>query len=171
MIKRIILSVIMLCVALTSPSAAEHRDRKIESLMRWAGCTAALTTSDEVPIERSVYAYDEHRLYIGTQPGDPENVYLGVTLHEIGHCLQMQEGVLLNRGSVERELDADRRAADLACAMGRDGREILHELMVWAKEKFDYDGDDSHGTSAQRIQIGREAPACRVQPTQAPYSA
>jgi hypothetical protein len=160
---------LLLALTLLLPGGgfASHRDLDIAATARWAGCTADLTTSDEVSIAGSAYSPDEHRLYIGTQPGAPEYVYTIVALHEIGHCLQWQEESPLRRHTPERELDADRRAADLACAMGLDGAQMLHDTMVWAKQEFDYNGDPNHGTLVERISASALAYSCRVVPQQA----
>ena len=70
--KRLLLAVAL--VLLTAASGvASHLDRSTLGLVRWAGCSADLTTSDEVGVEGSGYSPSEHRLYIGTAPGAPDS--------------------------------------------------------------------------------------------------
>lgn len=87
-----------------------------------------------------------------------------ILAHEISHCLQTQEGVHFAPDPDDRqdtELDADRRGADLLCSiLHKDGARINHDLLVAANRIFDYEGDTGHGTLAQRIQAGYDAPAC-----------
>jgi hypothetical protein len=61
---------------------------------------------------------------------------------------------------VAYELDADRRSADLACGLGLDGRKLLHDTFQWAHDSFGYNGDDHHGTLAERMSQGDKATAC-----------
>ncbi len=170
LLSRLLAAVLILTMAVVAPATsavAEHADAPLLDLMDWSGCTADLVTSDEVGIESSYYDLLAHTLYIGTDPDRPAAVVLMVVLHEIGHCLQAQEGMLdLGLTIVEIELDADRRAADLACALHLDGAALLHDLFVWANESFGYEGDSTHGTMAERIAQGARAPACHRPPAQ-----
>ncbi len=129
----------------------------------WAQCHATVVTSDQhSPIE-SFYQPLTHTLYIGTEEDSSVPYYAGliILLHEVGHCLQDESGWLdAHPDTVERELDADRRSADLACGMGLDGRRLLHDTFVWAHDRFDYNGDEDHGSLAERISQGDNAQAC-----------
>lgn len=167
MFRRLI-SAALVCLAIFLPvrANANHLDDDTATLTRWAGCSANVVTSDRVPAIGSYYSPLEHTLYIGTSPEIPADAQLMVTLHEIGHCLQAQEGFFYGRTSVQIELDADRRSADLACSLGLDGVRMLHDLFVWAFDVYGYDGDLDHGTMVERISAAEGAPACRIQPTQ-----
>lgn len=137
-------------------------------LSQWAGCTATVVTNNRVSVDNSMYSPYEHTVYIGTAPGVPQYVRTIIIFHEVGHCLQRQTGFDLYNDRVITELDADRIAADLACRYGMDGKQMLHDIFVWAKETFGYDGDAGHGTLVQRISQGELAEACQVIPIQAP---
>ena len=112
-------------------------------------------------------------VYIGTSAHIPPHLAVIIVLHEIGHCLQDQEsvdglyGVTMREGQLAVELDADRRAADLACGLHLDGVALLRELFEYAQKEFDYEGDYLHGTRGERISQGERALSCRVQPRQA----
>jgi len=144
-------------------ASAAHRQASYEDLVRWAGCEARLVTSDQHEVVESYYSPLEHALYVGTKqlPGLRPEMAEMVLFHEIGHCLQAQAG-LGDLPTLVLELDADRQAADLACGLGRDGRQLLHDLFVWALKTYDYDGDPSHGTLVQRISQGENASLCRA---------
>ena len=166
--KRLI-AVMSLLAALTIPAEASHRDFDVRGIVGHAGCRAAVVTSDQHEIWESFYDYDANQLYIGTAPGVPDAAMLTVLYHEIGHCLQFQDGLFDGRPAILLELDADRRAADMACRAGMDGRGMLRATLKLAQEVFDYNGDFNHGTLDQRISMGRLALSCEV--AQAPMLA
>lgn len=172
--RRLLAALALSLLAFAAPAWADHRQAETERLVRWAGCHAPVHTSDQVSVLASFYSpdgglYYEPGLYIGTAAGVPGFVRLMVTLHETGHCLQHQEGAMdAFTNMVDLELDADRRAADLACGLGLDGRALLHDLFVWAYRVFGYTGDWLHGTLAQRIEQGERASRCGVRPVEAP---
>jgi len=143
----------LLFAMLAGPVQAAHRALSVQDMVTWAGCKANLVTSDEESVASSFYVPVERTLYIGTQsdPSIPEYVHTMILLHEVGHCLQHQQGYVFEMAVVERELDADRISVDLACAMGMDGRTMIHDVFMWAYESFGYQGDYAHGTSAERI--------------------
>src|SRR5690349_1210451 len=168
--RKVIATVLLCLLALVAPiptigatnttTPQEH----YTTLARWAGCRAEVITSDEHSIVESFY---NGKLYIGTMPdGVPAELAEMVALHEIGHCLQDQAGVLDDYAWNPQvyELDADRRAADLACARHKDGAKLLHDLFVWAYETYGYSGDYAHGTMAERISQSTNAPACHPAP-------
>lgn len=148
---------------------ADHKQTPYEKLARWAGCTAQVETSDNHSAADSHYQYYPDKvLRIGTDQTIPDPIEFFILMHELSHCLQDQEGVLHELGHPGVELDADRRAAELLCALGQDGRRLGHDTFVWFKETFDYDGDPSHGTLAQRINASLGAGNyCIVTPQQA----
>lgn len=167
--RRLFAVLLLLAVALIPAQAsADHLQKPLQRLVDWSGCDAELVTSDEEAAVNSFYSPMEHRLYIGTSgEGNPTaEAVLMIALHEIGHCLQDENGSPLWDDGVALELDADRLAADMACALGLDGPQLLHDLFVWAHEVYGYDGDGSHGTLAQRISQSDRAPACHLPPVQ-----
>ena len=135
-------------------------------IVAWAGCNAALFTSDQASPAESFYDSTYHQMYIGTHEDTDIPYYAGLTilLHETGHCLQDQMGTLTGDAyradPVRFELDADRWAADLMCGLGLDGRSLLRQTFEWARDAFGYQGDEGHGTLAQRIGQGENARAC-----------
>lgn len=137
---------------------------KYPAMVEWAGCTAEADVDPEDSVVNSYYVPGYHVIHIGAKD-DPEIPYFAgliILLHETGHCLQAQEGGL-GSYSIEPkrfELDADRRSADLACGLGLDGRGLLRQTFQWAHDAFGYDGDENHGTLAQRISQGDLATAC-----------
>lgn len=169
---KILTSLILALSLFALPASAAHRYVDYHAIVGHAGCHAALTTSDEHSIFESFYAGGEgrHQLYIGTaEDGTPEAYALVVLLHEIRHCLQAQEGLFdLGLPSYVLELDADRYAADAACRLGLNGPQLLHDIFVYAQERFGYEGDSGHGTLDQRIGQGRLALSCS--PAESPYA-
>lgn len=171
--KSILAAVLFLTTTLLPFNVGANDLYKPEALARWAGCRANVVTSDQVSITRSYYNYYEHTLYIGTSSDSPLMVRVIIVFHEIGHCLQAQDGTMTKyyNGPLQVqdiELDADRRAADLACRYGLPGKSLLHDVFVWAYKTFGYLGDYAHGTISQRIRQGELASACQVVPVQAP---
>lgn len=167
--KRLI-AVALLSLCLVVQADAHHKDRDYAKIIRYAGCHAKLVTSDEHSVIESYYNSENKTMYIGTQPEAdlPEDEALIIVLHETGHCQQDQEGLLADLAPayfdptpiVTLELDADRRAADMACRMGKDGRGLLRDVFIWVHDKFGYNGDYLHGTLEQRISQGRLALSC-----------
>lgn len=167
---RRVIAAVGLVVALLIPLtyiAASQLDSP-EAMARWAGCKAEVIEMENQSVLSSYYAPLWEQMYIGMDNEDvPLETQQIIIFHEIGHCLQDQEiqiGPLLEQGGRQMvELDADRRAADLACRRGQDGRRMLREAFLWAKKTFGYDGDDSHGTLAERISQGDKALYCTLQ--------
>jgi hypothetical protein len=165
------IAAVTLIVSLLAPSNAIHNDRAVKKLVAWAGCNATVMTSDQQLASDSMFSLQTKTLYIGTRPDAPTYAERIIILHEIGHCLQLQEGGIAyfqETGAPGYELDADMRSADLACKLGMDGRRMLHDTMIWAKHTFGYEGDWVHGSLADRIAQGDNAPACKAHATQAP---
>lgn len=129
----------------------------------WAGCRATVVVSDQSPVT-SFYNSLDHVLVIGggEDPNVPYYAGLIILLHETGHCLQDQADVLGGYGDnpVRYELGADLIAADLACALGMDGAQMLRDTFDWAHDEFGYDGDPMHGTLDERKSQGDMAPHC-----------
>lgn len=172
---RRLIAALVLVLALVSPLSATHRQEPVERLVAWTGCDATVVTSDERSAVESYFSPFTNTVYIGTganshAPAVPVDLALIIILHEAAHCLQWSEGVWFDT-LVERELDADRRAADLACALGIDGARLLHDLFAWAYEVFGYEGDVDHGTMAQRISQSAGAPNCNLPLQQTPFQA
>jgi hypothetical protein len=169
--KRLVTALVTVLLILAVPVVAEHRQDSYADIVKWAGCEANLVTSDERQIIESFYSPGKHTLYIGTRDveGLPQSVAVIVLYHEIGHCLQAQSGLLTTwLPRIYLELDADRWAADLACARHLDGKRMLHDIMVWAYKTYGYEGDYDHGTLAQRIAQGDNALMCRLPRIEAP---
>jgi hypothetical protein len=145
----------------------QYNPANFPKMVAWAGCTATVFTSDQhSPIE-SAYDSFNHRMYVGTHEDTDIPYYAGlmILMHETGHCLQDQEGLLSDYGDyinnpVKFELDADRRAADLMCGLGLDGRQLLRDTFQWAHDAFGYNGDDGHGTLSERMSQAGNAHAC-----------
>jgi len=136
-------------------------------MVSWAGCTADVDIDQHDSVAGSYYVPGYHVMHIGARDdsGIPYFAGLIILLHETGHCLQFQadpEGQMsaYRQDPVKYELDADRRAADLACSMGLDGKQLLRDTFQWAHDVLGYEGDPSHGTLAQRMSQGDAAPAC-----------
>lgn len=168
--RRALAALAVALILFALPAAAGDKREEALQILKWTGCQAQLVTNEGVPALQSHYSLWSHTVFLGTAdyPGLIPDFEELILLHEIGHCLQAQEGVVLALGTVERELDADRRAADMLCARHKDGKRILHDIMVWAKRAFGYDGDPWHGTLAERIAQGENARLCMIQPPQAP---
>jgi hypothetical protein len=167
--RRFLVAVLAGVLAWAAPAQASHRQASYEGLVRWAGCEARLVTRDDIPTAASIYSPERYTLYIGTEETEGLRSELAemILFHEIGHCLQDQMGGI--EPGVRTELDADRYAAQLACALGRDGVALLREVFEWARGNFGYDGDPGHGTLAQRISQGQNATFCKKPGLQAPF--
>lgn len=170
--KRFIAAALMSLFLLIPISGYASSPYSPESLIRWAGCTAQIVTSDQRSVMSSMYNPYSHTVYIGTaeQYGVTRDFRVAIIFHEVQHCLQGQAGHLDGPGYfqsiVDVELDADRGSADLMCQYHMDGVKILHDLFVWARAEFGYEGDPNHGTLEQRISQGENAMACQLVPPQ-----
>jgi hypothetical protein len=136
-------------------------------MVQWAGCTADIDVDENDSPVGSYYVPVYHILHIGAKEDANVPYYAGliILLHEVGHCLQFQANPIEHVGNyradpVKYELDADRRSADLACGLGLDGRALLRQTLQWAHDAFGYNGDDKHGTLAERMSQGENARAC-----------
>ena len=143
-----------------------HQGNYYVDLVSYSGCKAAVVENESAGPEQSFFAVDESGpfIVIGVNGDSDLPMFVGtmILLHEAGHCLQYQEGLLgdYRNDPKKYELDADRRAADLACGMGMDGRGMLKDLFVWAREVLGYTGDMWHGTSDERMAQGDRARRC-----------
>jgi hypothetical protein len=154
-----LLAAFLLVVFAAQPALA-ITEADITALARWAGCSADVVASERHSPLDSAYGPLEHTLYIGTAPDMDPGHMLIVLLHEIGHCLQRQDGFAGYASGVEIELDADRIAADLACDLGLNGPGLLRDLFLWVRAKYGYNGDPGHGTLHERIRQGERAKRC-----------
>jgi len=147
--------------------------QQVTSLVRWAGCKATVVTDENESALSSYYRYGDQIMYIGLakEEGLTDNMEAMVIFHETGHCLQDQLGYIRSlweeKGTVAVELDADRWSAQLACAYHLDGRQLLHDVFVWAMNAYGYHGDYNHGSIWERISQGEKADYCNVTPQQA----
>lgn len=150
-----------------------HADApNIPRLVRWANCHATVILLDTHPVTDSFFLVaPDDEIYLGIGMANtnvPQEYVDAIVLHEVGHCLQWEQGRWRTLTPLERELDADRQSANLMCARGQNGPYILHALMIWAKETMNYTGDEGHGTLAQRIAQSNKAPLCIPAPSQSP---
>lgn len=125
-------------------------------VVSWAGCTARVVTDENASPAESFYVPMAHVIVVGTHEDANLPYYAGlfILFHETGHCLQAQDGTLERVGTgPEVELDADRRASDLACGLGLDGRRIAADTWDWAHDELGYNGDPGHGTLADRKSV------------------
>ena len=156
---RRLVAAICLVLALAAPVSGAPISTNVDtltSIAEWAGCENV--TVYEADMLNAYFGVDYDGspiIVIGTQ--FPEEHRLTVFLHELGHCLQYMDGSLMQMDSETRELDADGRSAQLACALHMNGPRMVYDLFVWVHETFGYEGDDAHGTLAQRIEQGNRA--------------
>ena len=168
-----LLAALLLALFIPSTSYAMTH-QQVESLVRWAGCKATVITDEGESILGSYYTYAEQTMYIGlaNENNLTDNMTLIVIFHETGHCLQDQLGYMRSlweaEGTVAVELDADRWAAQLACGYHMDGRQLLHDVFVWAMWEYGYHGDYSHGSLWERISQGNKADYCNVTTVESP---
>lgn len=150
-------------LAIVPTADATHLQQPYAAWVAWAGCRAEVITDDAHSVLDSFYDTESERLYLGTLADEvPEGLGLVVVFHEVTHCLQGQHGDLDGSyDTVQIELDADRGAANLLCALGKDGARLEHDLFLWARDNFGYNGDSWHGTLAERIAAGYSAPNCK----------
>lgn len=144
----------------------QYDPNNFPEISRWAGCKAGVIIDWERSPVFSYYTREAKYIMIGGLDDGKMPYYAGlmIFLHEVGHCLQDQNGELITypMNPKKYELDADRYSADLSCKLGLNGRSLLKELFDWAKEAFGYEGDPDHGTMAERIAQGLKATACDV---------
>ena len=150
----------------------QYNPENFPKIVTWAGCSATVHVSDQHSPAESFYDPMNHEMYVGTREDGDIPYYAGliILLHETGHCLQKQSGFYspyeYRRNPVPFELEADRQSADLACSLGLDGKKLLRDTFQWAHDEFAYNGDDNHGTLAERMAMGDKAPACQKQEPQ-----
>lgn len=173
--KRLIATALLITVSVFAVPKA-HSASSYESTVRWAGCkNAAVVEDPNIPAVSSFYMSTRETaalskytgkdigtfIVIGTKD-TPQSVTLIVLLHETGHCLQDEMGYIDKITTLQRELDADRWAANLACGLNLDGRRLLHDAFVWMKKTYDYNGYPWHGTLEMRIRQADKADRCNV---------
>lgn len=131
-------------------------------VVAWAGCTARVVADDAASPAESFYVPGAHVIVVGTHEDRDLPYYAGlfILFHETGHCLQAQDGTMDRLWGAPLELDADRRASDLACGLGLDGRQIAQDTWDWAQRELGYNGDHGHGTLAERRAQAANAHAC-----------
>ena len=156
---RRLVAALCLVLALAAPVSGAPISTDVDtltSIAEWAGCEAVTVEEDDMlNAFFAVDPYGQPYIFIGTQ--FPEEHRLTVFLHELGHCLQYMDGSFVQMDSEIRELDADGRSAQLACALHMNGPRMVYDLFVWVHETFGYEGDEGHGTLAQRIEQGNHA--------------
>jgi hypothetical protein len=156
----LLLSLAVLVVPVAGDPAIPNSPAAFASIAEWAGCQNVTVSALETG--------GRFNAFFGVHPitGQPVIVFLNadsipdqhrftVFLHELAHCLQWGEGYIDKLDSVTLELDADGRAAQLACALGMDGPRMVREAFEWMRDTFGYQGDPGHGTLAQRIAQGK----------------
>jgi hypothetical protein len=161
---RRLLAALLLTVSLLVPASAsalsiQTDTQTLTAIAEWAGCKNVLVADVTESGGFGFNAYFGVNTYTG-QPviviinghEIPEQHRFTVFLHELGHCLQYMDGSIFRMDTVTRELEADARAVQLACALHMDGPRMLRELWDWANAEFGYEGDPDHGTLAQRIE-------------------
>jgi hypothetical protein len=153
-----------LWLMVTNPSPNHD---KYERFIRWAGCyNAQVVTDTRYPAGTSQFALVPDLLsgevteilFVGTKPSQlTESDEMYIVAHETTHCLQWESrGVdfLAQAETLEGvkaiELEADQNAARLLCRYHRDGIRQGMELWDHVHELFGYEGDETHGTLAER---------------------
>ena len=176
--KLLIVLVSLLTSPLTAPFTQiypHHETTYYQDLVEFSGCRAQILFDENASPAESFFDVDDEGpyIYLGVREEHqiPYYVTTIIVLHETGHCLQYQAGTLgqYRKNPKLFELDADRQAADLACAMGMDGRRMLIETMEWARDVFGYTGDLYHGTLSERMAQGDLARRCNAERPQSPY--
>jgi hypothetical protein len=141
----------------------QYNPANYPKVVSWAGCHATVAVEPDQSPAHSYYIPQLHTLVVGTHEDSDIPYYAGlfILFHETGHCLQHESGWLEKQTDIVTvELDADRRAADLACGMGLDGRQMLVDTFEWAKRVLGYNGDPDHGTLEMRESQALNAHAC-----------
>lgn len=95
-------------------------------------------------------------------PKEKPQYKLAIFYHELGHCMQYNEGLGGEIGPAD-EQDADKRGANFACQNGMDGIELMTEELTWLHETYGYNGDPGHGTLDERIAAASSAEICLAQ--------
>ena len=163
-----LLCLVLLVLIPVAGSAPAFTLNDYPALVRWAGCHAQVVVDPDAPPDMTYFNSQYNIVHIGTGPlpNFPYGGTVMILLHETGHCLQFQEGKLVGYAYVidplTFELDADRRAADLACGLGLNGPQLLRDVFEWAHDEFGYTGDPRHGTLDERIGQGALATRCHV---------
>jgi hypothetical protein len=153
-----------LWLMVTNPSPNHD---KYEKFIRWSGCHAAQVVTDtRYPAGTSQFALVpnlltgevEEILFVGTKPSQltvDDEMY--IVAHETTHCLQWEArgyDLLVQAQTPEGrkaiELEADQNAAWLLCRYHKDGIQIGTRLWDHVHELFGYEGDEDHGTLAER---------------------
>lgn len=89
------------------------------------------------------------RIVLQFPPDFPEAFQRVIFYHELGHCLQMEEGATFT-DLIQAEQDADVRGANFDCADGGNGVADTKTYFEYLKDKYGYEGDEDHGTVEER---------------------
>jgi len=161
---------------IASQAVVAPHQLSIPELVSFTGCKAEVIMDNTAPVFASYFTPDQGEghpaIFIGTGPmpepyADEKITYEmseAVVMHEAAHCVHYQNGT--NEYGRSEELAADRDSAGYMCSLGQNGAMIYHDLLVWAKNVFGYEGDPGHGTLEDRINAAFSAPACSPQPQQ-----
>lgn len=160
----LLVAALALVVPASSASPAIPTDpATLAGIAEWAGCTA-VTLYDVRTSDEAFNAYfgvtpatGQPAIILVNRDAVPDQHVFTVFLHELAHCLQYKDGSIFRLGHPEVELDADGRAAQLACALHMDGPRMLRELFEWINQTYGYEGDPDHGTLAERVSRGSAA--------------
>jgi hypothetical protein len=163
--KALLAVLLMLCtllVPLSAPALSIPTDvASLTAIAEWAGCKNVVVADVEGFGFNAYFGIDmstgRPAIVFINGTSIPEQHRFMIFLHELGHCLQYMEGVIFQMDTQTRELDADGRATQLACALHMDGPRMLDELWDWANETFGYDGDPDHGTLDERREQANRA--------------
>lgn len=123
--------------------------RELAAQMGCPGVTFAIDREAQAP--NAMFMFDQKAIVLSQGLVDrmSPRVLRAVVAHEIGHCLQWQEGLtraILAATSHAAELDADRRSAEHFCRTGEGVDGILEgfEQMVRAYGPLAARGDARH---------------------------
>ena len=145
-------------------------ERRAYSLARWAGMGAEVefvyvVTPDPHGIGGGFMAPGTYCSLFGCLTVDQPVVMIGagalvpsvisdfIVLHEVGHYQQWRDlGVerMMASDALALEWDADRRAVNMLCHLGRDGHRVIQDFFAWAATYYDYHGDPTHGSARDR---------------------
>ena len=143
-----------------------------EALAAWAGCPGIQVTLEKTNsrINASYSHYGGISLYGGLLTHFDDEEIAFIFLHEVGHCIQDQLGMLNYITSYDQrkylEFQADAFAMKLSCVLGRTGARLEHQVHYNFAELVHrpYDLETlTHGSTISRTAWAtqRSANSCR----------
>jgi hypothetical protein len=173
--RRILLAFLLvaLCVVTTPTAVSLEPGWDPQTLARWVGCRNVTFGSYDDDFPNAFMALegdDNGNVHVliafstGLQEQMPPDEQFFVLLHELGHCIQWQDGRLYQMASADLEQEADVLAATWMCNLGYDGTAVAEQTFRHLAQIANRDIDEpeiTHGSIRDRInQVSLRTHSC-----------